>query len=321
MTLDASTEYATVELVAMPNGAASPSQSGEGEGTGQVETPPAREDAHASLFAGSSSSSSGGGGARGGSDRLKASVRPANLWRRLRATARGHLGALSDLRQPPVRFCIATQALAQFLALGMGDLFPLYASSPTGLRLSPQAIGISLSPVALTLFTWPFVFIRIERRFGPTATLRLGLLSLCIVNALFPLIRPLRGDEDEAPPPHLWAALLPIGVLRGIGGNSIFPSLSILLNGLITTNLGAMNGFATSMGSLVRGFAPLVCGSLFSATQGVAGAASSSSSSSSEVSRTFWRGSAFFMLSSVALGAMMLTSHFARGPDRSSRAK
>ena len=94
----------------------------------------------------------------------------------------------------------------------MAELFPLFASAPTGLRMQPQQlncaarprvrprhvptsrnrqpqqIGAALTPLAVALCVWPFVFVRLERRHGPVATLRIGQLAFAMVNATMPLL-------------------------------------------------------------------------------------------------------------------------------------
>ena len=126
------------------------------------------------------------------------------------------------------------QAVLHFVVIGMAELFPLYASSPTGLRLREHEVGLALAPLAVSLFTWPFVYVVLERRYGARATLRLGWCAFLVVNLILPQLHVLR----EAPA-LLWPCLVAVGLVRGVGGNSSFPSISLLLNSLLTENLGA----------------------------------------------------------------------------------
>lgn len=83
-------------------------------------------------------------------------------------------------------------------------------------------------------------------------------------------------------------------------GNSSFPSLAILLNSMLDQHLGAMNGFAASVGSLVRAIAPVACGSLFSAA--------SSISESPEVAQ----GLPFYLLVALLLSGLGMTAGLSR---------
>ena len=134
------------------------------------------------------------------------------------------------------------QAVLHFVVIGMAELFPLYASSPTGLRLREHEVGLALAPLAVSLFTWPFVYVVLEKRYGARATLRLGWCAFLVVNLILPQLHVLR----EAPA-LLWPCLVAVGLVRGVGGNSSFPSISLLLNSLLTENLGAHR--AACMGS------------------------------------------------------------------------
>ena len=156
--------------------------------------------------------------------------------------------------------CASAQAVLHFVVIGMAELFPLYASSPTGLRLREHEVGLALAPLAVSLFTFPFAYVVLEKRYGARAMLRLGWTAFIVVNATLPQLRALRDT-----PALLWPCLVVVGLTRGVGGNSSFPSISLLLNSLLTENLGAMNGFALSVSSLSRAASPLLCGSLFSA--------------------------------------------------------
>lgn len=212
----------------------------------------------------------------------------------MRRCCSDNVAALGSLGRRQVRLCIALMAINHFTVIGMAELFPLFASAPTGLRMQPQQIGAALTPLAVALCVWPFVFVRLERRHGPVATLRIGQLAFAMVNATMPLLVLLRDS------PLLWVGLVAVGLCRGIGGNSSFPSLAILLNSMLDQHLGAMNGFAASVGSLVRAIAPVACGSLFSAA--------SSISESPEVAQ----GLPFYLLVALLLCGLGMTAGLSR---------
>ena len=154
-----------------------------------------------------------------------------------------------------------------FYVIGMAELFPLYATSPFGLRLAPHQVALALVPLAVMLLTWPFVFVRLERLYGCVVTLRIGLSAFILVSICLPALWLTRDHQTL-----MWFALVVVGLVRGIGGNSCFPSLTLLLNSLLTGNLGAMNGLNASVGSGMRAISPIVCGSLFSAATAMSGA-------------------------------------------------
>ena len=165
--------------------------------------------------------------------------------------------------------------------------------------MSPHEIALALTPLACVLLTWPFVFVVLEKRYGPTFTLRVGICAFFLVNAAFPQLRYVRDV-----PPALWCALVVIGMCRGIGGNSAFPSLTIIVNSLLTGHLGAMNGFVASVGSAMRAISPLLCGSLFSAATAIEGAPAA-------------QGLPFYVLCTVNLGGLWLTTRLPARPSGS----
>ena len=120
--------------------------------------------------------------------------------------------------------CASAQAVLHFVVIGMAELFPLYASSPTGLRLREHEVGLALAPLAVSLFTFPFAYVVLEKRYGARAMLRLGWTAFIVVNATLPQLRVLRDT-----PALLWPCLVVVGLTRGVGGNSSFPSISLLL--------------------------------------------------------------------------------------------
>ncbi|EOD19817.1 hypothetical protein EMIHUDRAFT_204095 [Emiliania huxleyi CCMP1516] len=198
----------------------------------------------------------------------------------MRRCCSDNVAALGSLGRRQVRLCIALMAINHFTVIGTRS------SAPS----EPQQIGAALTPLAVALCVWPFVFVRLERRHGPVATLRIGQLAFAMVNATMPLLVLLRDS------PLLWVGLVAVGLCR----NSSFPSLAILLNSMLDQHLGAMNGFAASVGSLVRAIAPVACGSLFSAA--------SSISESPEVAQ----GLPFYLLVALLLCGLGMTAGLER---------
>ena len=214
---------------------------------------PAPEAAHSNLMAG------------GGQGRHCCTRGAFRRW--LRRTCSETASAFSGLRKTSIRIAISLSAMNHFHVIGMAELFPLYATSPYALRLEPHQVALALAPLATMLLTWPFVFVRLERVYGCVVTLRIGMSAFILVSIGLPALWLTRDHQVL-----MWVGLVLVGLLRGIGGNSCFPSLTLLLNSLLTDNLGAMNGLNASVGSGMRAISPIVCGSLFSAATAMSGA-------------------------------------------------
>ena len=67
-----------------------------------------------------------------------------------------------------------------------------------------------------------------------TARLPSPRCAFLAVNLALPQLRQLRSL-----PTRLWPCLILIGLCRGVGGNSAFPSISLMLNSQLTEHLGA----------------------------------------------------------------------------------
>ena len=304
--------------------------------------PTSEADVVSLVAAGSGGGSSSDGGAAATAVRGMRRPLCRSCLRGLRRRCATQTAALSSLHDGRVRACIITQALLHFVVIGMAELFPLYASSPTGLGLREREVGLALSPLAISLCVWPLVYVHLERRVGTRAMLRLGWCCFLAVNATLPSLRHLRGSasasgsvEHQLPADDantslvvgrpidsggngdggdggggggahhallLWPLLVAVGLTRGVGGNSSFPSVSLLLNSLLTTNLGAMNGFSMSVASLSRACSPLFCGSIFSAV-------SSHGESPLE-------GIPFYLLCVISLAGLGLTTRLPRTASR-----
>ena len=163
----------------------------------------------------------------------------------------GWMRAVADARG-----LLTLTALTQFVVVGTGEVYVLFASS--GLGLNQTEIAASLVPSATVLCVWPLVFIRLERRWGALALFRMGACAFLITTTSLPFV-----PRDR--PVMMWASLCVISAIRGVGGNSCFPSINILINRSTSSNFGAVNGVNGSVGSLSRTVSPIACGSLYTA--------------------------------------------------------
>jgi hypothetical protein len=159
-----------------------------------------------------------------------------------------------------VMFTIYMQTLLHFTVIGMAEMYPLYAADDAhGLGFSPGQIGASMLPLGVVLLLAPFTFPTLNRRLGTVNCFRFGLALFCVVNLAYPVLRAVR----ETWPARLVASAGVVSAFRGIGGPVAFGSISLLMNNLLKSNLGLMNGLATSFAAGARALAPFACGSLW----------------------------------------------------------
>ncbi len=174
---------------------------------------------------------------------------------------RGRVMRASSLCSP-LMMTIWAQTFLHLTVIGMAELYPLFAAdSVQGLRLSPADVGESLIPLGAALLAAPFVWPRLNRRFGAACLFRVGVFNFLVINACFPFLRAAR-DSSEA---SLWAGVVCINAFRGFSGPLAFGSISLIMNNLMHKDLGLMNGLAQSFSAAARAIAPAVCGSLWTA--------------------------------------------------------
>ena len=135
------------------------------------------------------------------------------------------------------------------------------AATDGGLGLQPSELGEALIPLSVTLLCTPLLYPIIERRVGHYGCFRLGSVAVTCAVVLMSLLPTLRERSSAL----LWAGLSGVGVLRGITGPLIFSSLTVIFNDMLVQDIGYWNGVASSVGSLCRGLAPIMFGSIFAA--------------------------------------------------------
>jgi hypothetical protein len=64
----------------------------------------------------------------------------------------------------------------------------------------------------------------------------------------------------------LWAGLVAVALVRGTAGVSSFTAITVIMNDLISGDVGFVNGYASSVCSLSRAIAPTLMGSVFAAS-------------------------------------------------------
>lgn len=156
---------------------------------------------------------------------------------------------------------IYAQSLLNFVVISMQELVPLFYTNV--LRMEPSHVGLALAPLGLSLCLSPFLFNFMDRRIGTPACFRLGILGFCVViGGLIPSLRALQSAASTA---VFWCGLIGVAVCRALSGFFAFTSASILLNALLTSDVGLMNGVQTSLSALSRAFAPLFIGLAYDA--------------------------------------------------------
>ena len=149
--------------------------------------------------------------------------------------------------------------LLNFGSIGSMETTPLYLArnDTAGLGLTPQELSLSMVPQALTVCVMPFVFPWMARRFGFQGAFYYGSLALIAFSAAMPVLRFLPSRSAQ------WIGLCAAVALRGTTGPTVYPAMAIMLNSVISKDLGFWNGLAQSVAASARAVAPTAFGELF----------------------------------------------------------
>lgn len=143
---------------------------------------------------------------------------------------------------------------------------PIYGSSPLssgGLALKTSELGIPLTSGGASLFLFAaFAYKPLQRALGVAAMTR-GALRLSAPLAMAMPAASLLAPDKAA----VLGALVVVCLLRSALGTSVFTSSAIMVNAAAPPGqLGAVNGFGSSIVALLRGLGPALGGWLWSAT-------------------------------------------------------
>jgi hypothetical protein len=120
--------------------------------------------------------------------------------------------------------------------------------------------------MGVALITWTTLLLPVvERRIGTVRMLQSFVGIYVFVVAATPFLHRLAGPR--APRGALWGCLVALFVLRSIAGPSVFTALGILVNNVSASDVGAVNGVATSLTALARACAPVMAGTLLGWSQ------------------------------------------------------
>lgn len=209
----------------------------------------------------------------------------------------GREPAWRDLLNRTTVTLLATYLVFQLSNINFNSLYPIFAAAPppTGRRLGPGNIGVSLSLAGLaTVVFQAFLYRPLQARTANLGTYRLALLGIPLSMALMPWVGYL---DDDAPlglgTDRLWLYLELVAVLVlksvcAVGGLSsvmllvvpsspLLPSLAAAGEPLTSirqitnsapshASLGTLNGVAQTLSALGHSFGPFVSGGLFTLT-------------------------------------------------------
>lgn len=169
-------------------------------------------------------------------------------------------------KAPSVRLTTMGYASIAFLYTMWDEVNPIYASSPVasgGLALRTNELGVPLTCGGISLFLFAMLAYKpIQRRLGVKPLTRWALRLSVPIALLVPAV--------SALPPYKLLVLVALSViflLRSVLGTSVFTSSAIMVNiSAPPGQLGAVNGFGSSIVALLRGVGPGLGGWLWSAT-------------------------------------------------------
>ncbi|KAF5379711.1 hypothetical protein D9615_005711 [Tricholomella constricta] len=175
---------------------------------------------------------------------------------------------LKDLFVPRVLMTLLVHSFLAFVDMSSQVLQPLvYSTSVSlgGLGFDPYRIGAIMGTWGVINACVQLTFLgRIIRRFGARNVQKFAQLSYAIVIALYPVLSFFAKRAGEADG-FVWAVII-IQLCFAMSNNAAYASIQILILESAPTraSLGATNGMAQAVGSVMRSIAPSIASSLFS---------------------------------------------------------
>ncbi|KAI9164016.1 Major facilitator superfamily multidrug transporter mfsB [Paramyrothecium foliicola] len=166
---------------------------------------------------------------------------------------------------------LITYLVFQLSNISFNTLYPIFAaaSPPTGRKLDPGKIGVSLSLAGVaTIVFQAFLYQPLKTRIGNLGTYRLALLGIAISMVLMPWV----GYVDQAPPfrfgtgkAWLYTELAVVLILKNVCAVGGLSSVMLLITNSAPSHasLGTLNGVAQTLSALGRSIGPFVSGGLF----------------------------------------------------------
>ncbi|KAG8850236.1 hypothetical protein FRB96_000468 [Tulasnella sp. 330] len=177
---------------------------------------------------------------------------------------------IREILTPRVTVAVANYATLSLLDIARAALIPLFYATPIeagGLGFQPSTIGILLGAYGLLNGIMQAIFsARAQRRFGTKTVYVFALLSYIGNFSMLPLMNMLaraKGVESN----HLLWAILFIQLVLSVTGDAGFGCVFMFITSAAEkSQLGATNGIAQSVGSLMRTIGPASATSLFALT-------------------------------------------------------
>ncbi|KAJ2456119.1 hypothetical protein GGF42_003300 [Coemansia sp. RSA 2424] len=188
--------------------------------------------------------------------------------------------SMRSLLTPLVVRVMATNAIMCFAYNMCDQLYPIFAATDPrdgGLGLDPRSIGWSLGVEGIVVvYIQLVVYPRLERKYGVLYCYRRGLSTSIPYLILMPFLSIIAGRLQTQVGSSLssilvekiamWAILMTLMTMRITGNVLAFTSINLMITNMAPTraDLGFMNGTQQLAMSVVRIFAPIVSGSLWS---------------------------------------------------------
>ncbi|KZP17587.1 MFS general substrate transporter [Athelia psychrophila] len=176
---------------------------------------------------------------------------------------------LRGLLTRPVLLSVSVYGLLAMIEMAMRALFPLFYSSAIeygGLGLSPTTIGIILGSFGLAGSLFQLVFFsKIIARWGVKRLLMTAMTAFVPLFAMFPLIHYMAWRWGMVP--IVWAGIV-LQIMIAIVMDMSFGCIYIYMSAAAPNrrSLGATNGIAQTVASIVRVIGPAASTSLFAAS-------------------------------------------------------
>ncbi|KAG9032220.1 hypothetical protein FRB95_001699 [Tulasnella sp. JGI-2019a] len=175
-----------------------------------------------------------------------------------------------EILTPGVTVAVSNYATLSLLDIARAALIPLFYATPIeagGLGFKPSTIGVLLGVYGLLNGVMQTLFAaRAQRRFGTKTVYVTALLSYFGNFTLLPLMNMAARAKGTESNPLLWCILF-LQLVLSVGGDAGFGCVFMFITSAAEkSQLGATNGIAQSVGSLMRTIGPASATSLFAWT-------------------------------------------------------
>ncbi|KAE9380431.1 MFS general substrate transporter [Stipitochalara longipes BDJ] len=164
---------------------------------------------------------------------------------------------------------LGTYLVFQLSNISFNSLYPIFASSPepTGRKLSPEEIGLSLSFAGIVTIVFQVgIFGKLKEKMGNKRTYRAGLFLFFLSMMMMPWVGHRSSKGPFGGKEWLWTELgfvLLVKTVAAVGG--LTSALLLITNSAPNHSvLGTLNGLAQTLSAAGRAAGPFLSGGLFS---------------------------------------------------------